>query len=138
GNSRQATRSRQDHMRMIHPSILGMTFLLAPLAIPHRSKAAEVVKIGPEHARSLPGGKEVDAIHGDYLIRNDKLAATIGGVARFRDANVNTQAVQGAVIDLARLDLPGGDNDLLTAFYPQGHYLDAPGPTSVDVVRARG
>jgi hypothetical protein len=125
-------------MRMIPACILGMTLLLLPMALPTRSRAAEVVKINAENARSLPGGKEVDAIYGDYLIRNDRLVATIGGILEFRDANVNTQAVQGAVIDLARCDLPGGNVDLLTAFYPQGHYLDAPGPTNVEVVRERG
>jgi hypothetical protein len=106
--------------------------------IPDQARAAEALKMGPEHLRSLPGGKEVDAIQGDYLLRSDKVVATIGGVASFRDANVNTQAVQGAVLVLVRLDLPGGDNDLLTAFYPQGHYLDAPGPTRVEIVQARG
>src|SRR4051794_21232495 len=94
--------------------LFGSTLLLALAVMPGRAGAAEAMKIGPEHARALPAGKEVDAIHGDYLIRNDKVVATIGGVAAFRDANVNTQAVQGAVIDLARLDLPGGNNDLLS------------------------
>ena len=102
------------------------------------SRAAEVVKLDAGRAGSLPRGKEVDAINGDFLMRSDTIAAVIGGVAEFRDANVNTQAVQGAVIDLSRLDLPGGDNDLLDAYYPHGHYLDAPGPTFVEVVRPDG
>ena len=101
-------------------------------------QAASVEKIGPGQTHLLPHGKEVDAIYGDYLLRSDKIAAVIGGVAAFRDANVNTQAVQGAVIDLSRLDLRGGDNDLLTAYYPHGHYLDSPGPTNVAVVQAEG
>ena len=125
-------------MRMVYGDLLKIALLLALITIARQSRAAEVVKIGPEHARLLPHGKEVDAIHGDYLLRNDKVVATIGGIASFRDANVNTQAVQGAVIDLARLDLAGGDNDLLSAFYPQGHYLDAPGQTLAEVFRARG
>ena len=124
--------------RLYGKTVLGMTILAVLVALPHPGKTAEVVKVGPDHARSLPGGKEVDAIDGDYLIRNGKVAATIGGIAVFRDANVNTQAVQGAVIDLTRLDLPGGDNDLLSAYYPQGHYLDAPAPTRAEVVQARG
>ncbi len=100
--------------------------------------AAEVIKIGPEQMRLLPRGKEVDAVYGDYLLRSDRIAATIGGVAAFRDANVNTQSVQGAVMDLVRLDLPGGNNDLLDAYYPQGHYLDSPGPTRVEILKASG
>ena len=108
------------------------------LQLPCVSPAAEIVQIGPETAPMLPLGKEVDAIHGDFLLRSDTIAAVIGGIAPYRDANVNTQSVQGAVIDLVRLDLPGGDNDLLTVYYPQGHYLDAPGPTTVEILQDRG
>jgi hypothetical protein len=86
----------------------------------------------------LPGGKEVDAIDGDYLLRSDKIVATIGGTPVFRDANVNTQSVQGAVLDLARRDLPGGNNDLLSAYYPHGHFLDAPAATRAEIVKASG
>ena len=63
-----------------------------------RLHAATAVKISPEHLHLLPKGKEVDAIPGDYLLRSDKIAVVIGGTAVFRDANVNTQSVQGAVI----------------------------------------
>ena len=100
--------------------------------------AAQLVQIEPEHRWMLPGGKEVDAIDGDYLLRSDKIVATIGGTLAFRDANVNTQCVQGAVLDLARLDLPGGNNDLLSAYYPHGHYLDTPAPTRAEIVKASG
>ena len=116
---------------------LALAFL-ALGAGPGLASAAEAVVVGPETRRLLPGGKEVDAIDGDYLLVSDRIVVVVGGVAAFRDANVNTQAVQGAVIDLARRDLPGGDNDLLSAYYPMGHYLDAPGPTRAEVVRARG
>ncbi len=125
-------------MRMSGGIILEMTFLLALANLVSQAEAADIVKIGPEHASSLPRGKEVDAIFGDYLVRNDKVAATIGGVSAIRDANVNTQAVQGAVLDLVRLDLSGGNNDLLDAYYPHGHYLDAPAPTLVEILRERG
>ena len=96
------------------------------------------MRIGPEHRWLLPGGKEVDAIDGDYLLRSDKIVATIGGTAAFRDANVNTQCVQGAVLDLVRRDLPGANNDLLSAFYPHGHFLDAPAATRAEIVKASG
>lgn len=118
-------------------AIAATIVMLLPLPV-SRSRAAEVIQVGPETAHLLPSGKEVDAITGDFLLRSDTVAAVIGGVAPYRDANVNTQAVQGAVIDLARLDLPGGDNDLLAAYYPQGHYLDAPGPTEVEIIADRG
>lgn len=116
--------------------IVGVVLSQGAATVP--ALAAEAVKIGPAQTSRLPKGKEADAIAGDYLLRSDTVAATIGGEAAFRDANVNTQAVQGAVLDLVRLDHPEGDNDLLDAFYPQGHYLDAPGPTRVEVLQADG
>ncbi|SIO55681.1 hypothetical protein SAMN05444166_5127 [Singulisphaera sp. GP187] len=117
---------------------LGLVCWFAGAFIPPQAGGAEIVKIGPEHSRLLPAGKEVDAIFGDYLLRSDRIAATVGGVASVRDANVNTQAVQGAVLDLVRLDLAGGNNDLLDAYYPHGHYLDAPGPIHAEILRAEG
>jgi hypothetical protein len=108
------------------------------LAFSGAAYAAELVQIGPAQMHLLPHGKEVDAIYGDYLLRSDKIAVTLGGTAAFRDANVNTQSVQGAVMDLVRLDLPGGDNDLLDEYYPQGHYLDSPGPTKAEILKANG
>ncbi|MFB3826544.1 MAG: CehA/McbA family metallohydrolase [Bryobacteraceae bacterium] len=109
---------------------------LAAAAAP--TPAAELVRIEPRRHWMLPGGKEVDAIDGDYLLRSDKIAATIGGTAAFRDANVNTQCVQGAVLDLTRLDLPGGDNDVLSAYYPHGHFLDNPAATRAEIVKTSG
>lgn len=117
---------------------VGLAWGLAGALGPSQARAAEIVKIGPEQTRQLPAGKEVDAIFGDYLLRSDRIAATIGGVAAVRDANVNTQAVQGAVLDLVRLDLTDGNNDLLDAYYPHGHYLDAPGPMRAEILRAKG
>ena len=110
--------------------LVAMTAALLP--------AAELVQIEPAHRWMLPGGKEVDAIDGDYLLRSDTIVATIGGTPAFRDANVNTQCVQGAVLDLARLDLPGGNNDLLSAYYPHGHFLDTPAATRAEIVKASG
>ena len=37
-----------------------------------------------------------------------------------------------------RVDLPGADYDLLTAYYPQGHYLDSPGATKAEILTANG
>ncbi|MDP2997314.1 MAG: CehA/McbA family metallohydrolase [Bryobacterales bacterium] len=118
--------------------LFGAAILAAIAAAALPAAAAELMRIGPEHRWLLPGGKEVDAIDGDYLLRSDKIAATIGGTAAFRDANVNTQCVQGAVLDLVRRDLPGASNDLLSAFYPHGHFLDAPAPTRAEIVKESG
>src|ERR1700754_5057527 len=76
-------------------SRFGASLLLLSMVATPPARAAEVVRIGPGHSRGLPGGKEADAIAGDFLIRSRAVAATIGGVAAFRDASVNTQGVQG-------------------------------------------
>ncbi len=115
-----------------------MAALAGIVAGPAAVRAAEIVQIEAKHKSLLPGGKEVDAIIGDYLLRSDKITLVVGGTPAFRDANVNTQQVQGAVIDLVRRDLPGGNNDLLSAYYPHGHFLDAPGATRAEIVNASG
>ncbi|MCH2024700.1 MAG: CehA/McbA family metallohydrolase [Verrucomicrobiales bacterium] len=70
----------------------------------------------------LPGGKEADAIVGDFILRNDKVEAVISQNAPFRKANMGTfwgasGTTQGCLYDL---DLKGADNDQITIFAPLG------------------
>ncbi|MEC9035762.1 MAG: CehA/McbA family metallohydrolase [Verrucomicrobiota bacterium] len=70
----------------------------------------------------LPGGKEADAIVGDFILRNDKVEAVISQNAPFRKANMGTfwgagGTTQGCLYDL---DLRGADNDQITIFAPLG------------------
>ena len=66
---------------------------------------AEIAVLTEENYDSLaPQGKEVDAIDGDYLMRNDRLVAVIGNPVPRRDANIKVQEVGGAVIDLTVWD----------------------------------
>jgi hypothetical protein len=84
----------------------------------------------------VPGGKEVDAIHGDLVLKNDRIVAIVAGAARRRNANMSCRNVQGSLIDLALLST---NNDQLTAFRPHGDWTeDRPGATSVEVVKASG
>ena len=70
----------------------------------------------------FPGGKEADAIVGDFILRNDKVEAVISQNAPFRKANMGTfwgagGTTQGCLYDL---DLRGADNDQITIFAPLG------------------
>ena len=60
-------------------------------------------------------GKEVDAIYGDYVLRNKMVQAVIAQPLATRHANMTVRDVGGAVIDLATVY--EGD-DQLAAFYP--------------------
>ncbi len=109
--------------------------------------AAEAVRLGAANWQLVPSGKEVDAVYGDYLIRNDKVVAVIGDAIPDRHAHLHCLSVQGAVIDFTLL---ATNNDQLTAYYPHGRpdtNADAkvgyPPPqrasaTEAEIVTARG
>ncbi|QDV75167.1 CehA/McbA family metallohydrolase [Botrimarina mediterranea] len=65
----------------------------------------------------VPDGKEVDAIHGDFVLQNDKIIAVIGAPGPERDANLTVHNVGGGVIDLTERDT---QSDQLSCFYPGG------------------
>lgn len=65
----------------------------------------------------VPKGREVDAIIGDYILRNDLIVAVIGRPVEGRNANFSAREVGGCVIDLSLREHP---NDLLTVFTPGG------------------
>ena len=76
----------------------------------------EVVRLTPENwTRFAPAGKEVDAIAGDLVLRNQHLIAVIAEPLATRHANMTVRDVGGALIDLAVRESP---SDQLSAFYP--------------------
>ena len=89
-------------MRTRTLSRFGLPPILVLLVTALPAGGAEIVQVVLEKACVLPGGKEVDAIPDDNLLRSATITATIGCVTPFRDANVNTQAVQEAVLDSRR------------------------------------
>lgn len=107
------------------------------------SLAAEIVQLTPENWNLVPGGKEVDAIYGDYLLRNDKVVAVIASDAPKRSANLRITNCQGALLDLSLIET---SNDQLTAFLPHAYAssstaANAPPQTAtgkVEIVTARG
>jgi hypothetical protein len=62
-----------------------------------------------------PQGKEVDAIYGDYVLRNDKIVAVIARDVDGRNANMTVRNVGGCIIDLT---LREEQSDQLSAYYP--------------------
>lgn len=71
----------------------------------------------PTWSAFAPEGKEVDAIYGDLVLRNDQLSAVIAAPLATRHANLTVKDIGGALIDLTNRS----DNaDQLLALYPGG------------------
>jgi hypothetical protein len=93
------------------------------LCLPAAAPAVELVTITPEWLAGLgaadaggpPVGKEADWIHGDHVLRNDRIAAVIADPVPTRHANMTVRNVGGCVIDLT---LVGRSNDQLSCWYP--------------------
>lgn len=78
--------------------------------------AAEVITLGPANAAAVaPAGKEADWIHGDHVLRNDRIVAVIAKPAASRHANMTVRNVGGCIIDLTSRERP---NDQLSCYYP--------------------
>ncbi len=102
-------------------SVLGLV-----AAICHTSIAAELVVLDEKNwDQYAPAGKEVDAIYGDYVLRNDKIVAVIAKAVETRNANMTVRNVGGCLIDLTLRNRP---NDQLSAFYPHGGDATMSGP----------
>ncbi len=62
-----------------------------------------------------PQGKEVDAIYGDYVLRNEQIIAVIAQPLTTRNANMTVRGVGGCLIDLTERKV---QNDQLSCYYP--------------------
>jgi hypothetical protein len=65
----------------------------------------------------VPKGKEVDAIYGDFVLRNDNIVAVIAYPSRDRSANMMTKSSGGAIIDLTLRD---HQSDQIQGFFSGG------------------
>src|SRR4051812_31403685 len=100
-------------------SIRASGFMLAVLLLSAApTRGADLVVLTPQTwDEFVPQGKEVDAIYGDMVLRNDKIIAVIANAVAGRNANMTVTNVGGGVIDLTlRTEM----NDQLSAFYPLG------------------
>lgn len=84
--------------------------------------AAELIRITPENYKLVvPAGKEVDAIYGDWILRNKDVVAVIAQPVEGRKANMTVRGVAGMLIDFTRRY---NGSDQLSCFYPAaGRYL---------------
>jgi hypothetical protein len=64
-------------------------------------------------------GKEVDAIYGDFVLRNDEIVAVIAFPRSDRKANMMTREVGGCIIDLTLRD---HQSDQIQCYYPGGGF----------------
>ncbi len=88
--------------------------------------AAEVVRLSEANWDStVPAGKEVDSIYGDWVLRNDRLVAVVADAIPGRNANMTVRNVGGAVIDLTVRD---PQSDQLSAYYPLAARYALSGP----------
>src|SRR4051812_26245813 len=118
-------------------SIRASGFMLAVLllfATPTRG-ADRVVLTPQTWDEFVPQGKEVDAIYGDIVLRNDKIVAVIADPVPGRNANMTVTNVGGCVIDLA---LRGEMNDQLSPFYPLGKTMAWRSAGKVQDARGQG
>ena len=96
--------------------IAGALIVAALLTIVSRAEAADIAMLSEETWDALvPQGKEVDAIYGDFVLRNDAIVAVIGQPLPGRNANMTVRNVGGAIIDLTSRNHP---SDQLSAYYP--------------------
>ena len=115
-----------------------LNWLLVVFALISPLSAAEILRLTPETwDKAVPGGKEVDAIYGDYVLRNQHLVAVVANAVSGRHANTTVTKVGGAIIDLTtRGQSPQEESDQLSAFYPNGR--DQFAYRQIKIVRAGG
>jgi hypothetical protein len=90
------------------------------------TNAAELIVLDEQNwDQYVPAGKEVDAIYGDFVLRNEKIVAVVAKAIETRHANLTVRNVGGSLIDLTLRDNP---NDQLSAFYPHGGDATLTGP----------
>lgn len=80
------------------------------------TQAGELVRITDDNFDDVvPAGKEVDAIVGDWVLRNDKVVVVIAQSEPWRHANLTIRNVGGTILDFTTRD---ASNDQLGIFSP--------------------
>lgn len=99
-----------------------MTFVVLSVAVAinasfKQSKTqVEIAQLSAKNWDELvPAGKEVDAIYGDFVLKNNYLTAVVAQPASGRNANMTVRDVAGCLIDLTTTV---NGSDQMSAFYP--------------------
>lgn len=102
------------NVRPLGPLAVCCCAVLAAASLP----AAELAILTPETWQEFaPAGKEVDAIYGDIVLRNNRLTAVVAQPLPTRNANMTVKNVGGCLIDFTSRE---NGNDQLGAFFPLG------------------
>jgi hypothetical protein len=105
---------KKGEMRMQRLNMAIVRLLLLIALVPSL-RSAEIVQLNEQTwEQYAPGGKEVDAIYGDYVMRNDRIVAVIANPVAERHANMTVRDVGGCLIDMTRRD---AQSDQLSAYY---------------------
>ncbi|MBK9167870.1 MAG: carboxypeptidase regulatory-like domain-containing protein [Bryobacterales bacterium] len=107
--------NRQAWLRLVAGSVFAILLVTAVTA---QRGGVEAFEIGATNTNEMPLGKEADGILGDFVLRNDKVEALIGGNQPDRRANMMTEYDTPTPGTLYDLDLRGAANDQLTALRP--------------------
>ncbi|PHS18702.1 MAG: hypothetical protein COA78_01580 [Blastopirellula sp.] len=84
--------------------------------------SADISVLTKENWKELaPHGKEVDAIYGDFVLRNDIITVVVSQAKPGRKANMTVRDVSGSILDLTHVK---GSNDQLSCFYPLNRRFD--------------
>ncbi|MEY4179475.1 MAG: hypothetical protein RLY70_3049 [Planctomycetota bacterium] len=110
--------SLEDRVDAVRALALWLFGLLLVAALVRPATSAELATLGPDNWDShVPQGKEVDAIYGDYVLRNDRVVVVVGRPGLERHANLTVKSVGGALLDMTLVDR---QNDQLSAYFPGG------------------
>lgn len=88
---------------------------VTPLMIDCRVTDAADVAVITTDSRPIIGGKEVDWIDGDFMLKSDNIVAVVANPISGRDANMTVRGVGACLIDMTRRTQM---SDQLSAFYP--------------------
>ncbi len=92
--------------------------ILALAIAAHAAMAVELVTLQESNwDEYVPQGKEVDAIYGDFVLRNDEIVAVIAYPSPTRSANMMTKSSGGGIIDLTLRDR---QSDQIQGFFAGG------------------
>lgn len=101
---------------LISTGLLLLAVVLGLARSTERPSAVELGRLQEGNWQELaPEGKEVDAIYGDLVLRNEHLSAVIAQPLATRHANMTVRDVAGTLLDLTVRD---GQSDQLSALYP--------------------
>lgn len=96
-------------------AVVAVTLAVVPVAIISVAHGQAQQLTADNWDAFVPAGKEVDAIYGDFALRNSAAKAIVAFPDVSRNSNMTVRSVAGCLIDLAATSF---ESDQLSAFYP--------------------